>query len=116
MEPTPEELERRRGWFDFYMDRLENHSVLEPTQEGTRYRCPCCGCRTLDERGGCDICPVCFWEDDGQDDADADADTVRGGPNGRLSLTQARANYREFGACERRHREHVRPPLPHERD
>jgi hypothetical protein len=27
--------------------------------------------------------PVCFWEDDGQDDHDADL--VRGGPNGALS-------------------------------
>jgi hypothetical protein len=38
------------------------------------------------------MCPVCWWEDDGQDDRDADE--VRGGPNGVLSLTQARANYR----------------------
>jgi hypothetical protein len=42
---------------------------------------------TLNERGGWEICAVCFWEDDGQDDHDAD--NVRGGPNGALSLTQA---------------------------
>jgi hypothetical protein len=42
------------------------------------------------ERGGFEICPVCFWEDDGQDDPDADV--VLGGPNGQLSLTQARNN------------------------
>lgn len=51
---------------------------------------------------------MCFWEDDGQDDHDAD--TVRGGPNGSLSLTQARASYRSCGACEPRHVPHVRPP------
>ena len=39
--------------------------------------CPCCGFVTLPERGADDICPVCFWEDDGQDDHDADE--VRGG-------------------------------------
>jgi len=34
--------------------------------------------------------------DAGQDEHDAD--TVRGAPNGGLSLRQARANYRRFGA------------------
>ncbi|WP_198674015.1 CPCC family cysteine-rich protein [Chitinophaga alhagiae] len=26
--------------------------------------CPCCGYITLSERGGYEICPICFWEDD----------------------------------------------------
>jgi hypothetical protein len=59
-----------------------------------------------------EICPVCYWEDDGQDDADADE--VLGGPNGSLSLTAARQNYAAFGACEQRMLEHVRPPRPDE--
>lgn len=42
------------------------------------YRCPCCQFRTLHERGGFELCPVCFWEDDGQDDQDAC--NIRGGP------------------------------------
>ncbi|MDE7478291.1 MAG: hypothetical protein K2M91_10135, partial [Lachnospiraceae bacterium] len=29
-----------------------------------KYRCLCCGCKTLDSRAEYDICPVCFWEDD----------------------------------------------------
>jgi hypothetical protein len=45
---------------------------------------------------GDDICPICFWEEDGQDDADADE--VRGGPNRDVSLTQARANDQRFEA------------------
>ncbi|MHB1308261.1 MAG: CPCC family cysteine-rich protein [Limisphaerales bacterium] len=77
-------------------------------EDGSAYPCPCCGCRTLAERAGYEICPVCFWEDDGQDDHDADE--VRGGPNSDLSLTQARQNYRDFGACDRRSLEHVRKP------
>ena len=77
------------------------------------FACPCCGFLTLSERARYDICPVCFWEDDGQDDADAD--DVWGGPNGRLSLTQARANYRSLGACDPRMLAHVRPPQPKER-
>lgn len=42
-----------------------------------------------------DICLVCWWEDDGQDDADADQ--VRGGPNKQYSLTAARQNYCTHG-------------------
>jgi hypothetical protein len=109
---SPEEMEAGRRWFEWYVDKLENHSVIKPTQEGEDYRCPCCGYKTLGERGGYEICDVCFWKDDGQDDADAD--TVRGGPNGSLSLTQARANYQQFGACDQRHITHVRKPLTEE--
>jgi len=65
-----------------------------------KYSCPCCRYRTLTERGGYEICQVCFWEDDGQDDHDADV--VRGGPNYELSLADARSNFAKIGAsCER---------------
>ncbi|WNZ10622.1 CPCC family cysteine-rich protein [Streptomyces sp. 11x1] len=55
--------------------------------------CPCCFQPTLEERANFEICPECGWEDDGQDDADAHV--VRGGPNGSLSLTRARAEFAE---------------------
>jgi hypothetical protein len=74
---------------------------------GVRLACPCCGFLTLPSRGWHEICPVCGWDDDGQDDHDADE--VRGAPN-KVSLTEARANYREFGASERRRILWVRPP------
>jgi hypothetical protein len=49
--------------------------------------CPCCGYLTVsDDRF--DVCGLCLWCDDGQDDPDAD--TVRHGPNRGLSLTAAR--------------------------
>ena len=59
---------------------------------GRKLSCPCCRCWTLSERGAFEICDECGWEDDGQDDEDADV--VRGGPNGALSLTAAREIYR----------------------
>lgn len=77
-------------------------------------RCPCCGFKTLTARGVFEVCEVCFWEDDGQDNHNADL--VRGGPNGNLSLASARQNYHEFGACDRQFVEHVRPPELAERD
>ncbi|WP_353937527.1 CPCC family cysteine-rich protein [Sinorhizobium meliloti] len=64
------------------------------------HHCPCCKHRTLSARAEHEICPICFWQDDGQDDADAN--DVRGGPNGCLSLTTARANYAAFGASDER--------------
>lgn len=75
-------------------------------------RCPCCGHRTLDERGTFMICAVCFWEDDGQDDHDAGV--VRDGPNGSLSLMQGRSNYKAFGASRKEDLPYVRSPFPHE--
>jgi hypothetical protein len=112
MEPSPEELERRRQWFEWYVEQQASNSIRSPEDEVGPFRCPCCGYWTLDARGDYDICPVCFWEDDGQDDHDADV--VRGGPNGRLSLTQARVNFRQFGACEARFIVNVRPPRAEE--
>ncbi|MEO3777379.1 CPCC family cysteine-rich protein [Micromonospora sp. B11E3] len=70
--------------------------------------CPCC----LYLTGG-GTCPVCFWTDDGQ--GDADADVVRGGPNGDLSLSHARLNFAIYGASHPRYQDMVRPPRPEER-
>jgi hypothetical protein len=111
--PSPEVIEQRRRWFEDYCRKLDESSVRRGPEPGQRFACPCCGCLTLEERGGFDICLICFWEDDGQDDRDAT--DVRGGPNGPLSLEQARRNYAAFGACDERSKAHVRPPLPEEK-
>ena len=103
---TPKELTRRLAWFNQYVARFES----QPT--GLPLRCPCCGCKTLDERGEWDICPVCFWEDEGQDDHNADE--VYGGANGPLSLSEARTNYLRMGACQESMVRNVRPPRPEE--
>ncbi|WP_370770923.1 CPCC family cysteine-rich protein [Actinomadura roseirufa] len=79
---------------------------------GEPYACPCCGHLTLERRGYFEICPVCFWEDDGQDDHDADES--RGGANRGLSLTEARRNYAAYGAYDRRVLRYVRAPRSHE--
>jgi hypothetical protein len=61
-------------------------------------RCPCCRYFTL-EGTGYEVCDVCYWEDDGQDDPHADE--VWGGPNADLSLTQGRENFERIGACQK---------------
>ena len=106
-------MEDRLRWFEWYVATIASNSVVAPPRPGELYRCPCCHCRTLEERGGYEICQVCFWEDDGQDDHDADV--TRGGPNGSLSLVMARENYIKFGACEERFVSNVRPPTDEER-
>jgi hypothetical protein len=40
-----------------------------------------------------EVCDLCLWQDDGQDDLHADG--IWGGPNGSLSLTEARDNFRD---------------------
>lgn len=73
-----------------------------------KLECPCCHSLTLENQGADEICPVCFWRDDGQDDPHADE--IWGGANYELSLTTARANYKRFGASCERVRQFVRPP------
>jgi Cysteine-rich CPCC len=80
----------------------------------TNVRCLCCGSRTLTAPAVFELCPVCWWLDDGQDEADADV--VRGGPNGTLSLTAARANFLAYGASDPRSLGRVRDALPAERE
>jgi hypothetical protein len=57
--------------------------------------CPCCGYRTLENRNEFEICKICWWEDDGQDNNQADE--IWGGPNYGVSLTQARHYYLTIG-------------------
>ncbi|QDY11978.1 hypothetical protein FJK98_30805 [Micromonospora sp. HM134] len=90
--PSAEELARRNRWFEQYVEALNQRSVVAEAGDEP-YACPCCRHPTLEGRGQFEICFACGWEDDGQDDEDAD--TVRGGPNGSLSLTDARRAYAE---------------------
>jgi len=105
-------IEQRRKGFEAYAGELARNSIVGPRHPCIAYACPCCKCRTLSERGGFSICPVCFWEDDGQDEHDAER--IRSGPNGDLSLAQARLNFAQYGACDKRHIPDVRRPRPEE--
>ena len=84
--------DERRAWFQNYVAKCAAGVAAAPSP-GVRYPCPCCGYPTLSSRGGYEICCLCSWEDNGQDDPHADE--VWGGPNGPYSLTEARENFRE---------------------
>ncbi|MBL1435295.1 MAG: hypothetical protein COB08_003750 [Rhodobacteraceae bacterium] len=62
-----------------------------PRQTEGLFHCPCCGFPTLDERTIFDICLICWWEDDGQDDHNSCL--VLWGPNQGYSLDAARENF-----------------------
>jgi hypothetical protein len=71
-------------------------------EDAGRVTCPACGYPTIDVRGAYEICSLCAWEDDGQDDpgqlgnaAGAPPDMVTNGPNHDYSLTEARRNFAE---------------------
>lgn len=76
------------------------------------FYCPCCGYETLEERGGFDICHICFWEDDPVQADDLDYET---GCND-VSLRQARANYAAMGAVAYRLKQYVRQASDEPRD
>ena len=86
------DLVQRRAFFDSY---AESVGKLPPSlvAYGLRFTCPCCGYPTLGVLGFDEICFLCWWEDDGQDDHNADV--VARGPNRGYSLTQARFNFAE---------------------
>jgi hypothetical protein len=82
--------------------------------------CPCCGHLTLDGRNNYDICPVCFWEDDGTGDEPVlhpfhDEPTLQSPANKGMTLSEARANYASCSACEPSMVRNVRPPTEEEK-
>lgn len=86
-----------------YKDELKELEQMEKSDEwkkveprGNELQCPCCDYFTLAERGGYDICPICFWEDDG---GDLDNLDEHSGPN-HITLREGRRNFEKFGACD----------------
>lgn len=70
-----------------------------------RYQCPCCDYYVLHARGAYEVCPVCYWEDDGQD---LDRLDEVSGPN-HITLRDARGNFAAIGAADHAARGLVAP-------
>ena len=65
---------------------------IRPIKGARTVTCPCCGYMTLTEEGY-DVCTLCSWCDDGQDDFESDRPFNN--PSTEVSLTQARIAFRE---------------------
>lgn len=78
-----------------------------------KYICPCCGFFTLNKQADntFQICPVCYWEDDG---IQFHEPYYEGGAN-QVSLNQAKENFKNFGVIEERFKVFVRYPLADEK-
>ncbi len=76
----------------------------EPEDSTPRDQCPCCDYISLPERSSNLICPVCYWEDDGQDLEELDEES---GPNHGITLREGRRNFKRIGACEPAMLKHV---------
>ena len=102
------------GWRTWLLAVLHRNpqagKFVHPVEESveTRFRCPCCGYKTLATAGALALCPVCWWEDDGQEDEDASE--VRLTVNGQLSLNEAREHFALCGAAHPRFLPYVRKP------
>lgn len=85
-----------------------------------KYKCKCCGYYTLTEEpvnpdiapGTFEICPVCYWEDDSLQYLHPD---MRGGAND-VSLNEAKKNFLEFGAIEKRYVQYTRKATEEEKN
>lgn len=77
-----------------------------------KYQCPCCDYYTLSEKAGntFQLCPVCFWEDDGVQLNDT---TYTGGAN-ELSLQESRLNFKKYGYSDENFKNLVRVPSEEE--
>lgn len=76
----------------------------------SKYTCFICGYRTLDERCGWEICPICFWEDDVLVQGDEDRSS---GAN-HMTVVEAQANYSRISAISPEYLDKVRPPRENE--
>lgn len=88
-----------------------NYARAYDEREGMRYPCCCCGYLVYSKLETYDICPICFWEAD----PDQNRDPLLDGLANKVSLVEGQKNYLAFGACEERIKDYVRPPLPDER-
>ena len=113
--PTPRELYARRK-FQFLPETSfgeTSASMPEPQEVEGDSPCPCCGYLTIPNHGDAlaYICPVCFWEIDpfiGSDQEPSDQ-------NHGLTLSQARENYKNYGAVQPELRQYCREPLEREK-
>lgn len=81
-----------------FKERRTTYDTYLQANEIQLCTCPGCGFPSLTDRGEFEICIICFWEDDGQDDhaesilSGLFEELQLSGPNAQLSLVETRIN------------------------
>lgn len=79
-----------------------------------KLQCPCCGYFTIDSEDEIvvEICEVCFWQ---FDEVAHENPNINIGPN-KISLNEARVNYKTYWVSKKRHMDKnlTREPFPEE--
>ena len=81
-------------------------------RKNNKLKCPCCECYTVDSEDEVivDICPVCFWQ---YDVVAQENPSISIGAN-KISLNEAKENYKKIGVCKIEFKQHVREPFEEE--
>ncbi|MCR5786215.1 MAG: hypothetical protein K6G28_00715, partial [Acholeplasmatales bacterium] len=77
-----------------------------------RTYCACCKNKTVFKRIDFDICPVCYWEKDPNEEIIYNPNVVS--ENNQISLIEGIRNYETFGACKEEFVSLVRKPFSYE--
>lgn len=97
------------GPFESFSDFCKREDPEYKKGKNGQFQCPCCLNYTLDGVAQYDICPVCFWEDDGTTSEHGFS------PNG-IPLSEGQENFKAIGACREHDLPHVRAAEPHEKE
>jgi Cysteine-rich CPCC len=95
------------GPFDSFADFCKREDPVYKQGKNGQFQCPCCLNYTLGGVAAYDICPVCFWEDDGTTGEHGFS------PNG-ISLAEGQENFKAIGASKEHDLPYVRPAEPNE--
>ncbi len=77
---------------EIIFDILQEEITVEGRPEEL-FRCPCCCYKTIIKRGNYYVCPVCYWEDDGNDEP-----SIYSSPN-HMTLIEGKENFEKYGVC-----------------
>lgn len=85
--------------------KIRDENILVEGEPEILFACPCCQYKTLKEHGQYSVCPVCFWEDDGNNEP-----TRYSSPN-KMTLAEGRARFKKYGVVMESALTHIKPDV-----
>lgn len=92
----------KNSYLEILLGKIVDAEEFRITGENDKLiECQCCGYNTIESFADYDICPVCFWEDDG-----TTTDAKYSSAN-KMTLKLAKRNFLRFGASSERRKEFI---------